>query len=96
MALASCESSIEFTEHAFKNGNDVQILSMEKYILQSFEQLKTVKDQTEPCVTQNMVFIIPSSVQETNETLLTKYEVDVAAEEETVLSTGEILDNINL
>ena len=100
MALASCESSIEFTEHAFKNGHDVQILSMEKYILQSFEQLKTVKDQTEPCVTQNMVFIIPSSVQETNETLLTKYDVrvDVAEptnytasfkEDETVLAAGK-------
>ena len=78
MALASCESSIEFTEQAFKNGNDVQILSMEKYILQSLEQLKTVRDQTEPCVTQDMVFIIPSSVQKTNETLLTKYDVHIA------------------
>ena len=99
MALASCESSIEFTEQALKNGNDVQILSMQKYILQSLEQLKTVKDQTEPCVTQNMVFVIPSSVQETKQMLLTKYAVDVAAadpanckatfkEDETVLGAG--------
>ncbi|CAB4000705.1 tripartite motif-containing 45-like, partial [Paramuricea clavata] len=78
VALASCESSIEFTEQAFKNGNDVQILSMEKYILQSLEQLKAVKDQTKPCVTEDMVFIIPSSVQETKKKLLTKYDVDVA------------------
>ncbi|CAB4039240.1 tripartite motif-containing 45-like [Paramuricea clavata] len=78
VALASCESSIEFTEQAFKNGNDVQILSMEKYILQSLEQLKTVKDQTRPCVTEDMVFIIPSLVQETKKKLLTKYDVDVA------------------
>ena len=77
-ALASCESSIEFTEEAFKNGNNVQILSMEKYILQSLEQLKTVKDQTEPCVTEDMMFIIPSSVQETKKTLLTKYDVHIA------------------
>ena len=99
MALASCESNIEFTEQVFKNGNDVQILSMEKYILQSLEQLKTVRDQTEPCVTQDMGFVIPSSVQETRKTL-TKYDVDVAVtdpanckasfkEEETVLSTGK-------
>ena len=99
MALASCESSIEFTEQAFKNGNDVQILSMEKYILQSLEQLKTAKDQTEPCVTQDMEFVIPSSAQETRKTLLTKYDVcvDVAdpanctasfTEDETVLGTG--------
>ena len=77
VALASCDSSIEFTERAFKSGNDVQILSMEKYILQSLEQLKVAKDQTNPCVTENMMFIIPSSVQETKETLLDQYEVDV-------------------
>jgi hypothetical protein len=77
VALASCESSIEFTEQAFKNGNDVQILSMEKYILQSLEQLKAVKDQTKPCVTEDMVFIIPSSVQEKRKELLIDYDVDV-------------------
>jgi hypothetical protein len=78
VALASCESSIEFTEQAFKNGNDVQILSMEKYILQSLEQLKAVKDQTKPCVTEDMVFIIPSSVQEKKKELLIEYDVGVA------------------
>jgi hypothetical protein len=51
---------------------------MEKYILQSLEQLKAVKDQTKPCVTEDMVFIIPSSVQETKKELLTKYDVNVA------------------
>jgi hypothetical protein len=78
VALASCESSIEFTEQAFKNGNDVQILSMEKYILQSLEQLKAVKDQTKPCVTEDMVFIIPSSVQGKKKELLIDYDVDDA------------------
>ena len=79
VALASCESSIEFTDQAFKNGNDVQILSMEKYILQSLEQLKAVKDQTKPCVTKDMVvFIISSSVQEKKKELLNEYDVDVA------------------
>jgi hypothetical protein len=78
VALASCESSIEFTEQAFKNGNDVQILSMEKYILQSLEQLKAVKDQTKPCVTEDMVFIIPSSAQGKNKELLIDYDVDDA------------------
>jgi hypothetical protein len=77
VALASCESSIEFTEQAFKNGNDVQILSMEKYILQSLEHLKAVKDQTKPCVTEDMRFIIPSSVQEKKKELLIDYDVDV-------------------
>ena len=78
IALASCETGIEFTEKAFKNGNDTQILSMEKYILQSLDQLKAVKDQTNPSVTEDMVFTVPSSVPETNETLLKRYDVDVA------------------
>ena len=79
VALASCDSSIEFTERAFKNGNDVQILSMEKYILQSLEQLKAVKDQTKPCVSKDVKFIIPSSEQQTKEKLLNEYHVvDVA------------------
>ncbi|CAB4043305.1 tripartite motif-containing 45-like [Paramuricea clavata] len=78
VALASCESSIKFTEQAFKNGNDVQILSMEKYILQSLEQVKAVKDQTKPCVTEDMVFIIPSSAQEKKKELLIDYYVDDA------------------
>jgi predicted phosphatase len=78
VTLASCERSIKFTEQAFKNGNDVQILSMEKYILQSLEQLKAVKDQTQPCVTEYMEFTIPSSVQETKKKLLNEYDVDVA------------------
>ena len=82
VALASCESSIEFTEQAFKNGNDVQILSMEKYILQSLEHLKAVKDQTKPCVTEDMVFIIPSSVQEKKKELLIEYDVDDIANPE--------------
>ncbi len=79
VALASCDSSIEFTERAFKNGNDVQILSMEKYILQSLEQLKAVKDQTKPCVSKDVKFIIPPSEQQTKEKLLNEYHVvDVA------------------
>jgi hypothetical protein len=50
---------------------------MEKYILQSLEQLKAVKDQTKPCVTEDMVFIIPSSVQEKKKELLIDYDVGV-------------------
>ena len=75
MSLASCDSSIEFTKQAFRSGNDVQILSMEKYILHSLEQLTTVKDQTKPSVTENMVFFFPSSVEETKEKLLNECDV---------------------
>ena len=75
VALASCDSSIEFTERAFKNGNDLQILSMENYILQSLQQLKTVKEEMSPCVPEDMVFIVPSSVQHT----LKQYDVAVVS-----------------
>ena len=66
VALASCESSIGFTERAFESGNNVQILSMEKYILQCLDQLKAVKDETKSSVTDDMKFSVPSSVQERN------------------------------
>ena len=76
-ALASCENSIEFTEMTFKNGNDVQILSTQKYILDSLEHLKAGKDEMKPRVTEDMMFFIPSSVQETKEQLLNKYDVRI-------------------
>ena len=75
MASANCRSSIEFTELAFKSGNDVQILSMEKKILQSLQELKVIKDETKPCVIEGIAFVIPSSVQETKEKLLNQYDV---------------------
>ena len=83
VALASCNSSIEFTERAFKNGNDVQILSMEKYILQSVAELRKI-NQTEPCVKENMAFCTPPSVHDTTKKLLlAEYDVsvDVASQE---------------
>ena len=76
-ASASCENSVEFTELTFKNSNDVQILSMEKYVLHSLEHLKAGKDEMKPCVTEDMMFFIPSSVNETKEKLLNKYDVHI-------------------
>ena len=76
-ALASCENSVEFTELTFKNSNDVQILSMEKYILHSLEHLKAGNDEMKPCVTEDMMFFIPSSVNETREKLLNTYDVRI-------------------
>ena len=76
MALATCESSIEFTERAFKNGNDVQILSMNKYMLKCLENLKKTKDQTQPCVTDHLKFIVPFSVQDIDCNLLQLHSLD--------------------
>ena len=75
VALARCENSIEFTERALSNGDDIQIASMSNYILQSLGQLKDVKDQTNPSVTENMMFVVRSSVKETKEKLLNEYDV---------------------
>ena len=76
IALASCKSSIEFTEKAFKNGNDVQVLSMQKYMLQSLQDLKNVKDVTKPCVTRDLRFNVPQSIQDTKTNFLQHFTVD--------------------
>ena len=55
--LASCENNIEFTEQAFKNGNDVQLLNMKMYISQSLGTLKNTKSQTDPCVDEHIEFV---------------------------------------
>ena len=75
VALSSCENSIDFAERALNNGNDIQIASMSKYILHSLEQLKAVKDETNPCVAENMMFLFPYSVKEAKEKLLNEYDV---------------------
>ena len=46
--VGSCDSSIEFTEQAFKNGNDVQILKLTKYMAQCLESLKNKKSEVHP------------------------------------------------
>jgi hypothetical protein len=76
VALASCKSSIEFTEKAFKNGNDVQVLSMQKYILQSLQDLKKVKDVTQPSVTRDLRFSTPWSIEDTDKNFLSYFAVD--------------------
>ena len=75
VAMASCKSSIEFTEKALKNGNDVQVLSMQKYILQSLQDLKKVKDVTQPCVTRDLTFTIPWPVEDSEQNFLRNFSV---------------------
>ena len=64
MTLASIESSIQFTEQAFKNGSNVQILNMEKYILESLESLKNKENESEPCVDDYIEFITETTAEE--------------------------------
>ena len=75
VALTSCKSSVEFTEKALKNGNDVQVLSMQRYILQSLQDLKKVKDVTQPCVARDLTFSIPWSIEDTEKNLLGNFSV---------------------
>ena len=69
------QRSIEFTDRAF-NGNDVQILSMKKYILKCLENLKTAKDQIEPCVKDRLKFIVPYSVEDIDCHVLQLHSLD--------------------
>jgi len=48
-ALASMQSSVEFTEKAFENGSEVEILNMSK-------QMNSAKWQLEPCVDDGLKF----------------------------------------
>ena len=54
--LVSCNSSIDFTEQAFKNGNDVQILNLTKYMAQCLESLKNKKSRSEFCLAGQQEF----------------------------------------
>ena len=47
--ITSCESAVEFTEQAFSNGNDVQILNLTKYMAQCLENLKDKNVDLSPC-----------------------------------------------
>lgn len=67
ITLASCESNIEFTEQVFKNGNDVQLLNMKKYISQSLESLKNQENQIHPSVDDYTEFMRDLPVNDLND-----------------------------
>ena len=75
ITLASCESSSEFTEQAFKNGNDVQILNMKQYISQSLESLKMKNSQIQPCTNDHFDFITKFSVSDMEDKLFQSLSV---------------------
>lgn len=55
-ALVSVQSSVEFTEKAFKNGNEVEILNMHKQMSSRLQELNSAKWQLEPCADDAMTF----------------------------------------
>ena len=55
-ALGILQSSVEFTEKAFKNGNEVEILSMHGQISARLQDLNSAKLQLKPCADDAMKF----------------------------------------
>ena len=55
-ALGTFQSSVEFTEKAFKNGSEVEILSMQGQISARLQDLNSAKLQLKPCADDAMKF----------------------------------------
>ena len=55
-ALASVQSSVQFTEKAVENGSEVEILNTRKQIFSQLQDLKLAKWQLEPCVNESLSF----------------------------------------
>ena len=49
MALASVNNSVEFTEHALRDGGDVEVLSMKKQLVTNLSKLGSATWECEPC-----------------------------------------------
>jgi len=55
-ALGAVHSSLEFTERAFENGSEIEILNMQKQMSNRLHFLNSVKWQLEPCVDDGLEF----------------------------------------
>ena len=55
-ALGSVQSSVEFTERAFENGSEVEILNMCKQMSSRLRDLNTARWKVEPCVDDGLEF----------------------------------------
>ena len=56
MALGIVQSSVKFTEKAFKHGSEVEILNMRKQISSRLQELNTAVWQLEPCADDAVKF----------------------------------------
>ena len=62
-ALVSIQSSVEFTEKAFKNGSEVEILNMHKQMSTRLQELNSAKWQLDPCADDAMTFKADKKLQ---------------------------------
>ena len=63
-ALGSVQSSVEFTEKALENGNEVEILNMRKQMSSRLEELNSLKWQLEPRVQDIFKFLAEDQLLE--------------------------------
>ena len=55
-ALASLQSSLDFTKKALENGSEVEILNMQKHFFSRLQDLTSTKCQLEPCINEGLKF----------------------------------------
>ena len=55
-ALASVQSSVDFTEKAIENGSEVEILNMRKQMSSRLQNLNSFNWQLEPCIDEGLTF----------------------------------------
>ena len=68
MALGIVQSSVRFTEKAFKHGSEVEILNMRKQISSRLLELNTVQWQLEPCADDAVKFEADNQLKQDIET----------------------------
>jgi len=68
MALEIVQSSVRFTEKAFKHGSEVEILNMRKQISSRLLELNTVQWQLEPCADDAVKFEADNQLKQDIET----------------------------
>jgi len=68
MALGIVQSSVKFTEKAFKHGSEVEILNMRKQISSRLQELNTAIWQLEPCADDAVKFEADNQLKQDIET----------------------------
>ena len=83
-ALGIVQSSVEFTEKAFKNGSEVHILNMRKQMSTRLQELNSTKWQLEPCADDSVKFKADNQLKQDVATFGVVTEVETHAGASTV------------
>ena len=63
-ALASVQSSLDFTEKALENGSEVEILNMRKQMSSRLQNLNSSNWQLEPCIDEGLTFKVDHQLKQ--------------------------------